>query len=373
MKEKKQTNQKSSRNIRAAIWLLLMVFVLSMTPSVVAKRKTSGNFDGTKWSYNTKTKTLTLSCKGKMDDEYAEMNGGYWPWEVWGGEMEKLVVKEGVTYVGYNVVGRCNVKSVSLPKSLKRIGYDAFWDTNITKITLPSKLKYIEGGAFSYSKLKEIVIPQGVTRIDGTAFKACKKLTKIKLPKKLEKISDWTFFYCPKLKTITIPTNVTQIGEGAFCESGLTTITIPKKVTTIKEEAFKKCTSLKNVTFQTNKLTTIDTSLFEGCKKLTTITLPDSITKLNKQAFKGSGLTIITIPEKVTFIGGEAFADCKNLKEITFLGSQITSIERLAFLNLPADCVFKVPAGQAETMKALLTASGLGEQTVIIEYTDVIN
>ena len=197
---------------------------------------------------------------------------------------------------------------------------------------------------------------------------SCKKLAKVQLPPKLEKISNWLFAYCPQLKTVTIPAKVTQIGEGAFKESGLTTITIPKKVTRIKAEAFKKCTSLKKVTFETNKLTTIDASLFEGCKKLTTITLPDSVTKLNKQAFKGSGLTTITIPEQVTTIGEETFANCKSLKEVIFSGNQVTSIGSNAFLNLPADCVFKVPAGQADTIKVQLIASGLSDTITVTEY-----
>lgn len=356
--------------IRAAVVLLLISILASVMPDAVAKRKTSGDFYGTKWSYNTKTKTLTLSCKGAMDDEYSQMNGGWWPWEVWEGEMERIVVKEGVTYLGCSITSFYNnIKSISLPKSLKRIGYGAFKDTKITEIKLPYNLKIIEGSAFAFSsKLKEVVVPQKVVRIDSAAFKACKKLTKVQLPKKLEKISDWLFAYCPQLKTVTIPSGVTQIGEGAFYQSGLTTITIPKKVTRIKAEAFKKCSSLKKVTFKTNKLTTIEASLFEGCKKLTAITLPGSITKIKKQAFKGSGLTSITIPGQVTAIEEEAFANCKGLKEVTFTGSQLTGIGSNAFRNVPADCVFRVPAGQAETVKAQLTESGLADSITVTEY-----
>ncbi|MBO4997749.1 MAG: leucine-rich repeat domain-containing protein, partial [Lachnospira sp.] len=130
----------------------------------------------------------------------------------------------------------------------------------------------------------------------------------------------------------------------------------------------KKCSSLKKVTFKTNKLTTIEASLFEGCKKLTAITLPDSISKIKKQAFKGSGLTAITIPGQVTAIEEEAFANCKGLKEITFTGSQLTGIGSNAFHNVPADCVFRVPAGQTENIKALLMASGLGDTVTVTEY-----
>lgn len=369
MKEKKQVIKKLSRKFKAVAWLLLMVIVFSLTPNAAIERKTAGKFYGTKWNYNTKTKTLTLSCKGKMDDEYSQMNGGWWPWNVWGYEMEKIVVKEGVTYVGFNVAGKCsNVKRVSLPKSLKKIGHSAFDYTDLFKVDIPAGLRIIDNYAFANTKLKNIIFPSKTTQIGNYVFLNCKKLTKVQLPKKLDKISDGLFCYCPKLKTITIPANVTQIGEEAFYQSGLTTITIPKKVTRIKAEAFKKCTSLKKVTFKTSKLTTIESSLFEGCKKLTAITLPGSITKLRKQAFKGSGLTTVTIPEKVTAIEEETFADCKSLKEVTFAGSQVTDIGTNAFRNVPSDCVFKVPAGQAENVKALLMASGLGDTVTITEY-----
>ena len=368
MRGRKQEKRSNLVWRRAVVALLLVSFVLSMTPDVMAKRKTSGNFYNTKWSYNTKTKTLTLSCKGNMDDEYSRMNGGYWPWEVWGNEVQKIVIKEGVTRLGSAIADGCSVKCVVLPKSLKIVGHSAFHSTKLEKITLPTNLKIIEDYAFVKTKLKKIVIPEKTIEIRDGAFLGCKKLTKVQLPKKLKKISGGLFYCCSKLKTITLPKNITTIEEEAFYQSGLTTITIPKKVTRIKAEAFKKCTSLKKVTFETNKLTTIDTSLFEGCKKLTTITLPDSVTKLNKQAFKGSGLSTITIPEQVTTIGEETFANCKSLKEVVFAGNQVTSIGNNAFLNLPADFVFKVPVGQADTIKAQLITSGLSDTITVTEY-----
>ena len=78
MRIKKQRNSKQNNWHRAAALLLVCSLLLSLVPEVMAKKKTSGNIDGTKWSYNTKTKTLTLSCKGRMDDEYSSYNGGYW-------------------------------------------------------------------------------------------------------------------------------------------------------------------------------------------------------------------------------------------------------------------------------------------------------
>lgn len=439
-KKGKYNNLVWSRVVAA---LLLISVLVSVMPNAVAKRKTSGTFEGTKWSYNEKTKTLTLSCKGKMDDVLVRYYGDTWPWEEWayeenGFDVEKLVIKEGVTYVGYYVTSLLlNLKSISLPKSLKRIGYGAFAYKGITKIALPPNLKTIDREAFFDTKLKEIVIPEGVTKIDKKAFGSCKKLAKAQLPARLNRISDGLFEDCFSLKTITIPSNVTRIGKLAFSGSGLTSITIPgkvtdidrsaflycnslkkctfqtkklrvidvslfegckklksvvlpnsvveikkqafkesgltsvafpKNITSIEKEAFINCTSLKKVTFKTGKLTRISASLFEGCKKLTSIKLPDSITKIKKQAFKGSGLTAITIHEKVTAIEEEAFANCKDLKEVTFAGSRVINIGSNAFRNVPEDCVFKVPTGQAETIKAQLIASGLADSITVTEY-----
>ncbi|MDD5948432.1 MAG: leucine-rich repeat domain-containing protein, partial [Lachnospiraceae bacterium] len=258
LKRKDKKNAKQNDWHRAAVMLLVCSLLLSLVPEVMAKKKTSGNFYDTKWSYNTKRKTLTLSCKGRMDDEYSSYNGGYWAWHEWSDDIQKAVVKEGVTYLGEGTFHYCRkLKQVTLPKSLKEIGTDAFMSSGISEITLPNQLKKISEYAFWDSELKEIKISKNVTQIGRYAFWNCKKLEKVTLSPNLKKISQAMFCQCVKLKTITLPKNITRIENGAFYESGLTNITIPKKVTTIEKEVFYHCTSLKKVTFETQKLKTI--------------------------------------------------------------------------------------------------------------------
>ena len=54
-------------------------------------------------------------------------------------KIKKVTVASGITGIGSYTFNRCqNLKSVSLPKTLKSIGNSVFTDTAITSIQLPS-------------------------------------------------------------------------------------------------------------------------------------------------------------------------------------------------------------------------------------------
>lgn len=373
MNEREKRSSKLGKGLVS--WLLIAVLVLSMSVDVTAKRKTSGEFYKVKWNYNTKTRTLTLDAVGEDILNDYEYHGELCPWQAWGNKIEKLVIKEGAEYL-YAIQGRTkkasekcsNIKSVSLPESLCDIMDNVFSDTKITTIKLPSKLKVIGDDAFSGTQLKKLVIPKQVDDIRTGAFRDCKKLAKVQLPKNLDRISKELFYNCSSLKKITIPSKVKRIKAGAFSKSGLTSITIPKGVKTLEESCFDGCASLKKVNIKMEELTEISPAMFKDCKALKTVKLPDSVVYIAQEVFKGSGLSSYTLPKNIGTIGTEAFADCTQLKEVVFSGKKIKVIGKDAFLNVPEDCVFKVPAGQGEKVKALLIASGASESVIVVEY-----
>lgn len=79
------------------------------------------------------------------------------------------------------------------------------------------------------------------------------------------------------------------------------------------------------------KVTAIADNAFYNCTKLKEITIPDSVTSIGQYAFAYSGLTGITIPSSVTSIEKEAFRDCKNLKGLSFSGTNYVEIGYAAF------------------------------------------
>ena len=64
---------------------------------------TSGTTGDCTWSYNSSTKTLTISGNGATDGYYKDYTGldlADRPWHSFCAEIEKVVVEEGVTTLG---------------------------------------------------------------------------------------------------------------------------------------------------------------------------------------------------------------------------------------------------------------------------------
>ena len=245
------------------------------------------------YSYNSKTKTLTISIKGKM--KYDCYNA---PW-VNIKYPENIVFKNGLTSISdfgfsFSIHGndgeRQNnfdrIKTVKLPKTIKSIGYAAFESCkNLKKINIPKSVKKIGGCAFDGCvNLQEITIPGTVKTIAYSTFGACNKLKKVKLKNGIKTIGADAFDNCQKLKSIKIPNTVNSIG-GAFshCDA-LESIKLPKGLKTIKAYTLSSCKKLKKVTIQ-NKVTKIESRAFANCKSLKSIKIPKSVKKIGKYAF----------------------------------------------------------------------------------------
>lgn len=84
---------------------------------------------------------------------------------------------------------------------------------------------------------------------------------------------------------------------------------------------------------------TIGFNAFESCQ-ISGVILPDSLHTIDDRAFSNNpNLTVIYLPDGVRYVGEYAFADCKNLKEVSV--NENTYIHRTAFAGSP-DVVLKV-------------------------------
>ena len=156
----------------------------------------------------------------------------------------------GVTELGRSTFDECvNLKSVSLPSSLKKIDSYAFNDCfSLQSITLPEQLERIESYAFQRCDLEDIYIPAKVIFISASAFNYNPRLQKVVVsddnpvydsreqcnaiietatntmvsgsnkaffPRSVDKMSDepFTGFY---LRSLIIPRQVKHIGQWAF-------------------------------------------------------------------------------------------------------------------------------------------------------------
>ena len=256
-----------------------------------------------------------------------------------------------VKYAG-NWAVDCDYKaeSVSIKAGTVGIADDAFYNnSNLKSVTIPNSVKYIGGHAFYECKsLTNTTIPNSVTDIGWGAFSDCRSLTSVTIPNGVTSIEDYAFYGCENLESITIPDSVTSIESAAFmfCKS-LTSITIPNSVTSIGDSAFRYCPSLKNVIVP-NSITYMGSSIFKdtpledyetGCRyagkwvvscslNAASVTLKSDTVGIANSAFTGyfdeklEKITSITIPNSVTWIGDGAFENCTSLKDIYYTGTK---------------------------------------------------
>ncbi len=219
--------------------------------------------------------------------------------------------------------------------------------------------------------IRTVVIEPGATSIGNRAFSTCISLTSVTIPDSVTSIGSCAFRSCTDLTDATIPQSVTYIGESAFewCDA-LTDLTIPDSVTYIGDYAFSDCGSLTDFTVSGgnpaytavdgvlfNKaamllvqypcgrsgaysipqgVTAIGCGAFADCRDLTEVTIPQGVTSIGDYAFRDCySLTGVTIPEGVTSIGEGAFCRCGGLTSITIPGS-VTSIGDYAFSGCSA-------------------------------------
>ena len=142
--------------IRTTMLLLLMMFT-----TVSAWADDSGNCGTTdhesevQWSYNSSSKTLTISGTGPMmyygsakgsDSKYHSTA----PWNHLDSEIQKVIVGDGVTYIGSYAFAYCTaLTSVSLPSTVSALGDYVCYSSNVTRIDIPGMTAATIGtGAF---------------------------------------------------------------------------------------------------------------------------------------------------------------------------------------------------------------------------------
>lgn len=198
------------------------------------------------------------------------------------------------------------------------IGTSAFAGCqNLTKLTLGEGVTGLGDSALKDTRLEEITIP--ATFETGTA-----------------KNSPFTSGENSTLKKVTFADGIQVIPQ--YFLNNITTLTeieIPASVQKIGDHAFADCSNLTVVTFKeqaASKLTTIDTSAFEGCNLMKLSKLPEGLTTINASAFKDcKKISLTDLPTGLITIGNAAFENCTMLR----IGKlpAITALGMAAFKN----------------------------------------
>ena len=249
-------------------------------------KTTSVDVDSSKWDEKDfvfdKGKVLGFSGIGKLkvrknkDLVIPEKNGKY-PIDEIGDDAFRNVDFEGSSLNKYDL------KSIKLPKTVKKIGKFAFQSNYLTDFEAPEALKIIGDGAFMNNKIKTLELGENTEIIGSSAF------------------------HINKLFAIVIYPNVREIGISAFRNNDAQNVMfMGDKVEKIGEMAF--CN---------NKIDELDLSLLTKLKEIPV------------QAFYKNSITKVTMPENLESVKEEAFR-YNNLKEIDF-SNKIKEIEFNAF------------------------------------------
>lgn len=243
------------------------------------------------------------------------------------------------------------------------IGASAFAGCqNLTKLTLGEGVTGLGDSALKDTRLEEITIPS--TFETGTA-----------------KNSPFTSGENSTLRKVTFADGIQVIPQ--YFLNNITTLTkieIPASVQKIGDHAFADCSNLKTVTFKeqdASKLTTIDTSAFEGCSLMTLSKLPEGVTTINASAFKDcKKISLTDLPTGLITIGNAAFENCTMLRigklpAITALGmAAFKNCVKLPFLSVDTSNLAEINATAFEGCTGLTDVridGGEKKQTTIAD------
>ncbi len=362
----KNNNPESGQSVAQSENETEMVFA---TRAIITKEGSIG--DTATWSFDENTKTLTIKGTGEISEV----------WQPWKLLIEKVVIEEGITTVGYGTFkGFTALNEITIPESVNTIGNEVFsesglynnpqnWTDNIlyigghavdAKENISGNVKIKEGtlsvAAYAFMQCTEITsvtIPDSVKSIGECAFSQCVKLENVSIGKGVETIADSLFddpfaaseiVVCDSLKNISVDSENKNFTD----ESGILynkdktelimiptlcsqkNFVLPNSVTLIRPSAFSYCKTLENVVINNNNITSLQGISFAGCENLETVVLPQNLMNLGEQTFKFSGIRHIIIPDRVVKIETETFAYCDNLKTIT-LGNKVSEIDVSAF------------------------------------------
>lgn len=278
------------------------------------------------FSYNKKTKTLTLSGSGAMYD------GRYTPNE------ETTCYRSLERWKDYrNFLGDSPHKDL-----LKQ---------EVETIVIGDKITHIGTYAFAdFKSLKKVKLGKKVTSIGNCAFSQCSKLNTISSSASLKTIGKYCFYACKNLKSFSIGKSVKTIGNGAFLNCAkLKSFSVHSSNPYFSKRGNmlldKKQSTLVSACFASNKVCNIygsvksineaileDTSIksFSVSKKNTKYTSKNGLLyskngkTLKKCPAKMSGT--VTTGDTVTTIDINAFKNCNNITQMN-IGKKVSSMD----------------------------------------------
>ena len=320
-----------------------------------ATSKNSGKWDkNAKWSYNSKTKTLTITGKGTLKNVDVKVPS----------KIDHIVVKNGITTLDeFSLNYAKDVKDITLPSSIRKIDDYAFarnyYDYEADEyVRFPKSVKiYAEYGSVTEEFCKTSKFHFGnkygvnfqcnfypVNKSKNRTSGACGVNTvnwKLDKNGKMAITGKGTMYGKPatqtfdktKVKEVVVGNGVTDIYPNCFKDyTNLKKVTLPDSITKIGARAFAGCKNLQTVVIP-KEINKIGAYAFENCVKMKDVQLPDTITYLGAGIFKNcKSITVATLPINYTLVPDKMFSGCTNITKVN-LSDNIERIGSGSFIS----------------------------------------
>ena len=290
---------------KGKIWMILFLAmtlgVLFQTAPECQARVYSGKCKSNMtWYYNTKTKTITIDCKGEMPDDI-QYRGLSLDWREYSDEAKRVVFRKGITSIGFGVFENFyKLEEVVLPEGLREIKEGAFEScVRLRKINFPSSLKKIGKDVFQFTKIEKVTI-KNFKKIGAGSFTGA-QIKEAYISKDV-KVGSFLFCGCKRLKKVTFEKGVKKISDSMFFKAGLQKVTIPSSVEEIEDDAFgafsQEEATLKKVTIRSKKIKKWGKDIFGEAHKDLVIYVPQEKKEEYTKALLDGGL-----PDYVKVVG----------------------------------------------------------------------
>ena len=234
-----------NRILSACMALLLCVGLLGLPVSAA----NGAGYCGEEVAWTLKNGVLTISGTGAMDN----YNDLYMPpWQEQNDLIQRIVVEPGVTSIGKRAFyGAKNLKTVSLPETVKEIGAMAFVEcTGLTQIDLPGLENLGWGAFYGCESLVNITLPESLRTIGEKAFYRCSKLAGITVPSGVEEMGAMVFSYCSNLVYANIKAQLDVLPNWTFYGCVLLwEVYLPSTIQTVETNALGECPNLYYVDY----------------------------------------------------------------------------------------------------------------------------
>ena len=322
---------------------------------------------------------LTLLGSGAMNDyprnTYYYPASATSPWAGYRSYIKKVVINDGITYIGQDVFYSCNeLRSITFLGDLPQFHTSAFynisaygyypadnytWDPDtLSQHGAYSLIWYPLGMSDEYiacdtsssdftwtldydgvltinatssgywntsnpwkaykNHIRELVIYGNNTAIGTYAFDYLKKLETVRLEQGVIGIRSYAFNHCTALEEVYFGEVLTSISDRAFMDcSSLYSVYLPPTVTSVGDYAFCRCTSLTTVSFPAYNLT-LGAGVFDSDTRLTSI----YVTKFSTYGFNPSSTAFTGVTAKVYYP-----RDCSVSSTTGSYGGSLTWVE----------------------------------------------